>query len=178
MDSLFNNPFVGMNDIHVDNNNYLNMFVFYHNFATSAIFPLLHILLCVILIIKTKGGNASVTNLQKQMIIQSIVISAFLVIASLTFVYMQLFPVGHIYMIFSHFSWQACHGASVFTYIFINKSMRNEAILMIKQLLGIQARIDPLNPVSVHINPTWLKGRAAGSNNQTNQTDNTLNVNV
>ena len=56
--------------------------------------------------------------------------------------------------------------------------MRNEAILMIKQLLGMQARIDPLNPVSVHINPTWLKGRVAGSNNQTNQTDNTLNVNV
>ena len=42
------------------------MFVFYHNFATTAIFPLLHVILCVILIIKTKGGNASVTNLQKQ----------------------------------------------------------------------------------------------------------------
>jgi hypothetical protein len=54
-------------------------------------------------------------------------------------------------------------GASVFTYIFINKTMRREAILLLKELVGASAyRIDPANPRSVHINPSWL-GRSGGT---------------
>ena len=53
----------------------------------------------------------------------------------------------------------------MFTYIFVNKSMRKEAILMIKSTV-MRARgrnpghvINPLNPVSMHVNPTWLQSR-------------------
>ena len=35
--------------------------------------------------------------------------------------------------------------------------MRREAILLLKELVGANAyRINPANPRSVHINPSWL----------------------
>ena len=54
-------------------------------------------------------------------------------------------------------------GASVFTYIFINKTMRREAILLLKELVGTNTyRIGLENPRSVHINSSWL-GRSGGT---------------
>uniref|UniRef100_A0A914CKD4 Uncharacterized protein n=1 Tax=Acrobeloides nanus TaxID=290746 RepID=A0A914CKD4_9BILA len=78
---------------------------------------------------------------------------------------MQYYPVPKLMFVATHFMWQASHGASVFTYIFVNKSMRKEAILMFKTTI-MKARgrtpgyvINPLNPVSMHVNPTWLQSR-------------------
>lgn len=52
----------------------------------------------------------------------------------------------------------------MFTYIFVNKTMRKEAIFLIKRVGGGRvtgSRIDPTNPVSAHINPTWLRRTVA-----------------
>uniref|UniRef100_A0A914BYX0 Uncharacterized protein n=1 Tax=Acrobeloides nanus TaxID=290746 RepID=A0A914BYX0_9BILA len=76
---------------------------------------------------------------------------------------MQYIPVPMAIIIASQFMWQASHGASVFTYIFINKTMRREAILLLKELVGASAyRIGLENPRSVHIIPSWL-GRSGGT---------------
>uniref|UniRef100_A0A914EMR5 Uncharacterized protein n=1 Tax=Acrobeloides nanus TaxID=290746 RepID=A0A914EMR5_9BILA len=51
------------------------------------------------------------------------------------FVYMQFFYLPPVMIIFIHFVWQTSHGASVFVYIFVNKSMRKEAFQMIRNIL-------------------------------------------
>uniref|UniRef100_A0A914DTQ7 Uncharacterized protein n=1 Tax=Acrobeloides nanus TaxID=290746 RepID=A0A914DTQ7_9BILA len=65
---------------------------------------------------------------------------------------MQYYPVPKFMFIATHFIWQASHGASVFTYIFVNKSMRREAILMIKSITR-NARCQHFENVNSRVNP-------------------------
>uniref|UniRef100_A0A914C940 Uncharacterized protein n=1 Tax=Acrobeloides nanus TaxID=290746 RepID=A0A914C940_9BILA len=161
-------PYLGIPEIQVDMMQYDNRVVAIHNYLIAGIYPVMYLLLCIMLLFKTKGGHAqeSVSSLQKQIILQSIIVSALLAITAVSYMVMQYYPVPEFMFIATHFIWQASHGASVFTYIFVNKSMRKEAILMIKATV-MRARgrnpghvINPLNPVSMHINPTWLQGRS------------------
>jgi hypothetical protein len=58
------------------------------------------------------GGSQSetVSQVQKQIIAQSIVVSFVLAITSVSYMIMQYFPVPEAMIIASHFMWQASHG--------------------------------------------------------------------
>uniref|UniRef100_A0A914CGJ9 Uncharacterized protein n=1 Tax=Acrobeloides nanus TaxID=290746 RepID=A0A914CGJ9_9BILA len=157
MDATFANPYAGMDDIQVDGSIYLDPLGPYHDYVISVMFPVLYFILCVILFIKTRGGSQALTKLQKQFIVQSIILSAFIVAACYLFLYMQFFYVPQFFSILSHVIWQSSHGASVFTYM-INKSMRKEVMVMLRQIKGEKVVIvNQVNPISIHVKPTWLR---------------------
>uniref|UniRef100_A0A914E9U9 Reverse transcriptase domain-containing protein n=1 Tax=Acrobeloides nanus TaxID=290746 RepID=A0A914E9U9_9BILA len=137
------NPYMGISEIKVDIQEYDNWFVALHNYFVACVYPSLYLVLCAAIIIKIKSSGASdtiVTHQQKQIIIQSIIISAVLATIAVAYMYMQYFTVPPWFFIAAHFMWQAAHGISVFTYIFVNRTMRSEVIQLIKNLKNMCKR--------------------------------------
>ncbi|KAI1709411.1 serpentine type 7TM GPCR chemoreceptor srt domain-containing protein [Ditylenchus destructor] len=131
-DGGFMNPYMGVPEIQVDLSEYDNPFAGNFNYFVTVAYPFMYFVLCVILWFKTRGGQSKVSTKQKQIIAQSVIVSILLAIVSASYILMQYIPTPFFLIVAVQFMWMASHGASVFTYIFINKTMRKHAGLMVK----------------------------------------------
>ncbi|KAI1696554.1 serpentine type 7TM GPCR chemoreceptor srt domain-containing protein [Ditylenchus destructor] len=134
-DGGFLSPYAGVPEIKVDFSEYENQVVGNFNYFVTVIYPLMYLLLCVIIWYKTKGGQDRVSSTQKQIVAQSVIVSTLLAFVSTAYIIMQYFEIPRFFIVAIQFMWMASHGASVFTYIFVNKSMRKEAGKMVKEWL-------------------------------------------
>ncbi|KAI1705932.1 serpentine type 7TM GPCR chemoreceptor srt domain-containing protein [Ditylenchus destructor] len=133
VDASFLNPYLGVPEIKIDMAEYDNFYCLIHNYAVAAIYPFMYLIMMVLLWKKSRGGV--VTSKQKQIILQSIIVSLLLAITAVTYMVMQYIPTPVYMPIIVHFLWQGSHGASVFTYVFVNKSMKKEATKIVKRFL-------------------------------------------
>ncbi|KAI1711326.1 serpentine type 7TM GPCR chemoreceptor srt domain-containing protein [Ditylenchus destructor] len=131
-DGGFLSPYAGVPEIEVDFSEYDNPLVGNFNYFVAVMYPLMYLVLCVIIWYKTKGGQGKVSLTQKQIVAQSVIVSTLLAIVSAAYIVMQYIETPRFFIVAIQFMWMASHGASVFTYIFVNKSMRKEACKMVK----------------------------------------------
>ncbi|KAI1699496.1 serpentine type 7TM GPCR chemoreceptor srt domain-containing protein [Ditylenchus destructor] len=164
-------PYLGIPEVKMDLSEYDNLFCGYHNYFIATIYPLMYLIICVLLWRNGRGGPISV--IQKQIIIQSIMISILLALLAVTYMVMQYITVPAFMPVALNFVWQFTHGAPVFTYIFISKSMRNGAGIVIGKwtskfrFINHNSTVDPLSITarsSAHNVSTYASQRNAVNN--------------
>uniref|UniRef100_A0A914CLZ3 Rhodopsin n=1 Tax=Acrobeloides nanus TaxID=290746 RepID=A0A914CLZ3_9BILA len=117
----FVNPYFGIPGINVTMSDYDDHYCVIFNYVVAGLFPALYVVLCVVLVIRTKGASSSnviVSKIQKQIMIQSIVVSVFLALTSALYMLMQYIPVPMAIIIASQFMWQASHVGHVYVHAF------------------------------------------------------------
>ncbi|KAI1715291.1 serpentine type 7TM GPCR chemoreceptor srt domain-containing protein [Ditylenchus destructor] len=128
------NPFIGTTDIKVDTVQYRNVFFDVQNCVIPAVYLYMYLVICVIIVKKTKDGAISAK--QKQVMRQSIAMSALFAFTAVTYLVTKYIHTPPIMTVVVQFMWQASHGASVFTYIFVNKSTRRQAVRILRLCLS------------------------------------------
>ncbi|KHJ90414.1 hypothetical protein OESDEN_09744 [Oesophagostomum dentatum] len=112
-----------------DPTKYYNMPHSLNNIFVVAITCLLYVQYSRILMRYTKVGSG-VSWTQKSFFIQSAVICAANLIASLIYVYMQFFPTPMFLIYVGHVGWMLGHGCPAIVYLLLNRTIQREVLAM------------------------------------------------
>ncbi|KAK6061278.1 hypothetical protein COOONC_01054 [Cooperia oncophora] len=66
-------------------------------------------------------------------------------IAALIYVYMNFFPTPSYFVVIGHICWQLGHGFPAFVYLFLNRTIRHEALTLLRIRRGPNA----LKPLAI-----------------------------
>ncbi|KAK0402559.1 hypothetical protein QR680_016402 [Steinernema hermaphroditum] len=128
----FFDPYYGTPDIAVDRYQYMNPSHSTNNIVVVIVLPMLYVFLCGSLWYKARNAHsATVSTLQKQILIQSCSICAFNLIASIIYVLMQFVPSGVLVVVVGQLTWQASHGGAAIVYLTLNRTIRHRVLELI-----------------------------------------------
>ena len=92
-----------------------------------------YLTLCVLLVVNSNNNrNTRINRLQQQTFIQASLICGFNATAAGTYVLMQFVQIPEIFVFIGQIAWQASHGAVVFIYLLLNRSLRIAAFKLIR----------------------------------------------
>ncbi|TKR73229.1 hypothetical protein L596_020564 [Steinernema carpocapsae] len=130
--AMFFDPYFEIADVTVDRYQYLNFVHSANNVMVVIVLSILYVFLSTYLWIKLKSSNS--TNLgamQRQIVIQAVVICAFNFMAALIYLYMQFFETSTVFVIVGQIAWQASHGGPAIVYLTLNKTIRKHVFKMV-----------------------------------------------
>uniref|UniRef100_A0AC35GSP9 7TM GPCR serpentine receptor class x (Srx) domain-containing protein n=1 Tax=Panagrolaimus sp. PS1159 TaxID=55785 RepID=A0AC35GSP9_9BILA len=102
-----------------------------NNISIILLLSCAYLTLCIILV-KNRGPHSHIGRLQNQTFLQASIICGLNATAAVIYVIMQFFPTPIWLIIIGQITWQASHGAAVFIYLFLNHSLRDAALLMLR----------------------------------------------
>uniref|UniRef100_A0A7E4WCG8 Serpentine Receptor, class T n=1 Tax=Panagrellus redivivus TaxID=6233 RepID=A0A7E4WCG8_PANRE len=134
--AMFFNPFIGISgfEMHVEEPKYASPLHTINNVADVVLLSCTYAIFCAIM---AKAPSSMTTSPKQQTFVQAALICSFNAFASVIYVIMQFVPTPTVVIVMGQISWQGSHGAPVFIYLFLNKSIR-KAVL---KLLGIRKNV-------------------------------------
>uniref|UniRef100_A0A7E4VK77 G protein-coupled receptor n=1 Tax=Panagrellus redivivus TaxID=6233 RepID=A0A7E4VK77_PANRE len=143
-------PFLGVPERHgqIDIEHYPHMSLAVHNLAIPIALIIIYVSLCIILSAQTRGihglRSQNLGRVQRNTLIQAMMICSVDFIGALLYSYSNFFPVGKIYVIGGQIGWMSVHGVSGLTYLLFNKTIRNDVIRMFcKNRIKITQTVTP-----------------------------------
>ncbi|GMT05094.1 hypothetical protein PENTCL1PPCAC_30651, partial [Pristionchus entomophagus] len=126
--SMFFSPFIGGHNT----DEYVNWPHAVHNMVVASCSCMLYIMLCVVLMLKSKnmsadGNKARVIN-NTPVFVQAMLICCVNLVAALVYVYMNFLPTPPEVIVAGQVAWQLSHGSPPFIYFALNKSIRHFAL--------------------------------------------------
>ena len=106
-----------------------------NNISIIVLLSIAYTTLCILLTVNSGNNrNTRINRLQQKTFIQASLICGFNATAAGIYVLMQFIKIPEIFVLIGQIAWQASHGAVVFIYLFLNKSLRIAAF----KLLGLE----------------------------------------
>ncbi|EGT59141.1 hypothetical protein CAEBREN_28210 [Caenorhabditis brenneri] len=143
-----------------DASDYVNLEHTINNCIVSVATTLIYAYLCIILFAKSKNiKSESMSETQKQVFFQSVLICLFNAIAAYIYVYMQFFGAPPFVILIGQVAWQWSHGSVCLIYITMNRTVRRGVIdlfipVSIRNKHKIGTYRKEIHRLSIATNPT------------------------
>ncbi|KAE9550731.1 hypothetical protein FO519_006053, partial [Halicephalobus sp. NKZ332] len=133
--AMFFNPYVDIPgfDNEEENEKRSHLFHTINNISIIVLLSCAYLILCVLLVLNSNNSrNTRINRLQQQTFIQASLICGFNATAAGIYVLMQFIKIPNVLVLIGQVAWQASHGAVVFIYLFLNRSLRIAAFKLIR----------------------------------------------
>uniref|UniRef100_A0A7E4WC77 Serpentine Receptor, class T n=1 Tax=Panagrellus redivivus TaxID=6233 RepID=A0A7E4WC77_PANRE len=121
--AMFFNPFIDIPgyDLEIEEPKYANISHTFNNVADVILLSTTYAVFCGFIV---KSSTSRTISLQQKTFIQATTICGINATAAIIYVLMQFMPTPTVLIVIGQVAWQASHGAPVFIYLFVNRSIR------------------------------------------------------